>query len=112
MSVAPEGFKKVCKVSDLKEKIGSRYFVDDEDVAVFKIDGEIFAVSNICPHQKAAIIYDGFVEDKLVTCPAHGWQFSLETGIIPSGVKGLSKYEVVIIDEYVYVKVFKKSFKW
>ena len=108
----PEGFFKVCKVSDLKEKIGQRFFIDDVDVALFKVENEVFAVSNMCLHQKAAIIYDGFVEDGFVTCPAHGWQFELKTGRVPSGIKGLDKYEVKIENDDVYVKVFKKILKW
>ncbi len=105
-------FKKVCKLSDLKEKIGQRFFIDDVDVALFKVENEVFAVSNMCLHQKAAIIYDGFVEDGFVTCPAHGWQFELKTGRVPSGIKGLDKYEVKIENDDVYVKVFKKILKW
>ena len=76
-----DGFIKVCKNSDLKEKIGRHFFVDDVDVALFKVDGQIYALNNVCIHQKAAIIYDGFIEDGKVECPAHGWQFDLKTGV-------------------------------
>ena len=105
-------FRKVCKLSDLKEKIGQRFFVDDVDVAVFRVGNEVFALSNMCIHQKAGIIYDGYVEDGCVTCPAHGWQFELKTGKVPSGIKGLDKYEVAIIGDEVYIKVFKKELNW
>ncbi|MBI3125324.1 MAG: nitrite reductase (NAD(P)H) small subunit [Ignavibacteriales bacterium] len=108
----PEGFLKVCKASDLKEKIGQRFFVDDVDVAVFRIGEEVFALSNVCIHQKAAIIYDGYVEDECVYCPAHGWMFNLRTGKFPGGLKGLDSYEVQILEGDVYVKVFKREFKW
>ena len=37
-------------------------------------------MSNICPHQQTRLIYDGFVEDEFVVCPAHGWKFNLGTG--------------------------------
>ena len=50
------------------------------EIAVFKIDSKVFALSNICPHQHTALIYDGFVEDGCVVCPAHGWKFNLRTG--------------------------------
>jgi len=108
----PDGFSKVCKANDLKEKRGQRFFVDDVDVALFKVEGEIFALSNVCIHQKAAIIYDGYIENNCVYCPAHGWMFDLKTGKFPQGIKGLDAYEVQIIDEDVYVKVFKKELKW
>jgi nitrite reductase/ring-hydroxylating ferredoxin subunit len=96
----------------LKEKQGRRFFVDDVDVAVFKVDGKVYALSNICLHQKAAIMYDGFIEGNCLACPAHGWDYELETGRVPGGIKGLDKYEVKIQDDDVYVKVFKKELKW
>ena len=73
-----EGYTKVCKVSELKENQGKRFLINDVDIAVFKINEEIFVVSNICPHQHTSIIYDGFVEDDCVVCPAHGWMFNLK----------------------------------
>ena len=73
----------------LQKRIGKRFIIDDVDIAVFKIDEEIFVVSNICPHQHSPLIYDRFVEDECVVCPAHGWMFKLRTGKTPMGYGGL-----------------------
>ena len=107
-----EGYSKICQLSDLKEKLGNRYFINDVDIAVFKVYGEVFALSNICPHQKTQLIYDGFVEDGIITCPAHGWQFDLATGKIPGSNSGLNSYPVKVINNDVYVKVTKKELNW
>jgi nitrite reductase/ring-hydroxylating ferredoxin subunit len=107
-----EGYSKICQLSDLKEKIGKRFFIDDIDIALFLADGVVFAVSNICPHQKTQLIYDGYVEDGIVNCPAHGWQFDLATGKIPGSTSGLSSYQVKVICDDVYVKVTKKELNW
>lgn len=112
MKESLEGFSKVCKVDDLKEKVGKRFFIDDIEVAIFKVDGKIYALNNICPHQHSALIYDGFIEDCKVICPAHGWEFNLADGKMDNNRKGLDSYEVKIIDDYVYVKVFKKELNW
>lgn len=106
------GFSKVCKYSDLKEKEGKRFFINDEDVALFKIDGEIYATTNICPHQQSAIIYDGFIEGCNIVCPAHGWEFDLKTGRMGSGGSKLRVFETKIIDDYIYVKAEKKKLNW
>ncbi|MBU1099774.1 MAG: nitrite reductase (NAD(P)H) small subunit [Bacteroidetes bacterium] len=105
-------FQKVCKLSGLKEKEGRRFIVNEVDVAVFLVEGKVYALSNICPHQHAALMYDGFIEDGCVVCPAHGWEFNLETGIIPGGQRGINSYEVKIIDDDIYVKVFTKELNW
>lgn len=108
----PDGFKKVCKVAELRQKEGKRFFVDDVDVAVYKIGEEIYAMSNLCPHQHAALMYSGFIEEGFVTCPAHGWQFDLKTGKLPTGGNGLQIYPVLVEDGIVYAKVVKKELDW
>lgn len=107
-----EGFTNICKVGELEEKVGRRFIVNDIEVAVFKISNEIFALSNVCPHQQTRLIYDGFIEDKFVVCPAHGWKFNLRTGKKDSGSNGLQVYPVEVINDKVFVKVKPKELKW
>ncbi len=108
----PEGFNKVCAELELKDRIGKRFFVDDVEIALFKVDGNIYALSNICPHQKTHLIHEGFIEDGKVTCPVHGWQFELQTGNLSKDRKGLTSYEVIVVEGDVYVKAFKKKLEW
>lgn len=105
-------FKKICKLSELKEKQGRRFYIDEVDVAVFKVDGVVYALSNICPHQHSTVMYDGFIENEKVVCPVHGWEFKLCDGTIGEGRKGLDSYEAKIENDDVYVKVFKRELKW
>jgi nitrite reductase/ring-hydroxylating ferredoxin subunit len=106
------GFTKICKLSDLKENIGKRFLINDVDVAVFKVNGEVFIVSNTCPHQHTSVIYDGFIERDCVVCPAHGWMFNLKTGKQPTGAKGLDTFSTKIIDDEVYAIISSKELKW
>jgi NAD(P)H-dependent nitrite reductase small subunit len=107
-----EGFHYLCKVEDLKENAGKRFIVDDIEIAVFKINSEVMALSNICPHQQTRLIYDGFIEDDFVICPAHGWKFNLRTGKKDSESNGLQVYPVEIVDDKIYVKVLPRQMKW
>ncbi len=107
-----DGYEKICKLSDLKENQGKRFLINDVDVAVFKVDDKIFALSNICPHQHTKIIYDGVVEDGCVVCPAHGWMFNLKTGKQPTGARGLDSFPIKILNDEVYVLVKAKELKW
>jgi nitrite reductase/ring-hydroxylating ferredoxin subunit len=108
----PEGFKIACSINELSERKGKRVFINDVDVALFKVEGNVYALSNVCPHQHASVVYDGFLEDDYVLCPSHGWKFNLLTGKQPTGYKGLDPYEVVVIGNDVYVKADKKELKW
>ena len=107
-----EGYTKVCSSDDLKENQGKKYYVNDVEIALFRTGGEVYALSNICPHQHTALIYDGFIENGFVVCPAHGWMFSLKTGRMPADRKGLDAYLVKVFNGEVFVKVSKKELNW
>jgi len=112
MNFKKEGFQYLCSIEELKEYLGRRFLVNDVEIAVFKINNEVFAVSNICPHQQSHLIYDGFIEDEFVICPAHGWKFNLRTGKKNTGSNGLQVYPVEIIDDKVFVKVIPRQMQW
>jgi nitrite reductase/ring-hydroxylating ferredoxin subunit len=105
-------FTKICSLKDLIENKGKRFFVEDNEIAVFLVAGEVFALSNHCPHQHTALIYDGFLENDCVVCPAHGWMFNLKTGKTPEGGKGLETYATMIKGTDVYVESRKNEWKW
>jgi len=106
------GFKKLCKFSELIEKQGKRFLINDVDVAVFKVNGEIYVLNNTCPHQHTTVIYAGFIEEGCVVCPAHGWMFNLKTGKQPTGARGLDSFPVKIVNDEVYALVKTKELKW
>lgn len=99
-------YMQVCRSVDVVERRGFRVEVDIEhDIALFRVDGKVFAVTNICPHKREALIYDGFVDGGTVTCPAHAWRFDICTGRNVSGGGGLRTYSVVERDGHVWVNV-------
>lgn len=106
------GFTPVCRLDELSEGQGRRFIVDNTEVAVFKIEGKVYAINNVCPHQHTALLYDGFIEQGCVVCPAHGWMFDLKTGKTPAGGRGVDAYQTKVIDDQVFVKVVLKEMKW
>jgi len=111
-NIEEEGFKFLCHINELKDYEGKRFLINDVEVAAFKINSDVFALSNICPHQQTHLIYDGFIEEGYVVCPAHGWKFNLLTGKKDSGSNGLNSFPVKIIDDRVYIKVHSKKINW
>ena len=59
-----DGFERVCPIKNLSEQNGKRFIVNDVEIAVFLVNGKVYALNNICPHQHTALIYDGFIEDE------------------------------------------------
>jgi 3-phenylpropionate/trans-cinnamate dioxygenase ferredoxin subunit len=75
-------------------------------IAVFNVDGELFAIDDTCTHQDASLA-DGWVEGCSVECPLHAACFDLRTGM-PSGPPArtpVRTHEVVVTDGLVYVRV-------
>jgi nitrite reductase/ring-hydroxylating ferredoxin subunit len=76
---------------------GGRAVVDafGTQVALFNVKGRLYALSNICAHHGAPLCHGRVggtrdasrpyenvwtMEDRVLTCPWHGWQYDLETG--------------------------------
>lgn len=64
-------------------KPGSRQVVDMDGVSalVVNVDGDIYAVENLCTHQSLPM-QDGSIVDGNIVCPFHGAQYCLKTGSV------------------------------
>lgn len=102
-------YKPVCASSDVFHKKGMCVEVDEfTSLALFRIDNVCYAVTNVCPHQHQPVISVGVLEGKNITCPMHGWQFDITTGVPAEGNKGtatLHTFPVVERDGVVYVHI-------
>jgi len=91
-------------------------------IGVFYEDGKVYAVRNVCPHKLAPICKGGVcgtmlpskpsefefgLEGKVLRCPWHGWEFSLETGDALFGISNrkVKTYPVQVKDGMIYVEM-------
>ncbi len=72
-------FVKAAKVADIPEGTGAVVNVDGTDVAVFNVNGNFYAIDNTCLH-RGGPLGEGILDDKIVTCPWHGWTYDVTTG--------------------------------
>jgi NAD(P)H-dependent nitrite reductase small subunit len=98
-------FINIGKASSFPEGKGRRIKVGEEDVALWHVRGKFYAIDNICAHQHFALLHQGILEDLAVTCPMHGWTFSLETGRATVGSGKVRTYAVKVEGKDVYVEV-------
>jgi len=104
-------YVNIAKSNEIAEKKGYKLmFYDDEDiqVAIFRVDGKLYSVSNICPHRHQDRIFEGIInKDLTITCPLHFWTYSLETGQNinqKQGIRSLEKYNIFEEDGFVWVE--------
>ena len=72
-------FVKVANTNDLRPGENKVVNASGNEIALFNVSGEFFAISNTCPH-RGGPLGEGFLEGDVVTCPWHGWQFNVKTG--------------------------------
>ncbi len=92
-SLAP-GQMRACDVANLPP------------LAIYNLDGEYLATSNICTHE-VALLTDGYFEGELVECAMHGGSFNVRTGEAKSlpCKERLQVFSVVVKDGQVFVKI-------
>lgn len=71
----------ICPLDDIP-RLGARVVqrASGGDIAIFRTAAdEVFALLDQCPH-KGGPLSQGLVHGRRVTCPLHGWNFTLEDG--------------------------------
>lgn len=65
---------------EIKEDAARELVVEGQIIAIFRYGGRLYAIDGMCAHQGGPLA-EGLVEGGCVTCPWHGWQYELATGI-------------------------------
>jgi nitrite reductase/ring-hydroxylating ferredoxin subunit/DMSO/TMAO reductase YedYZ heme-binding membrane subunit len=81
-NVQTNGFVDVCGVDEIPEKRAVVTCLSGERVAVFRYDGQISAISNVCQHQNGPL-GEGRIVNGCVVCPWHGYEYVPATGASP-----------------------------
>jgi nitrite reductase (NADH) small subunit len=81
-----------------------RVEIGEVAVVLYNVDGEILASSDVCPHQGASLS-QGDLDDGVIMCPLHAWEFDVRTGECVSlpEMRPLACYEVRVEDGFVSV---------
>jgi nitrite reductase/ring-hydroxylating ferredoxin subunit len=96
---------RVCSESDLRDQRGLRVAVEGLEIAVFRRNGKVLAVKNVCAHQHFSVLHQGQLDGFTVTCPMHGWSYDLRTGKSTSGQGAVASYAACIEAGDVYIDI-------
>jgi nitrite reductase/ring-hydroxylating ferredoxin subunit/DMSO/TMAO reductase YedYZ heme-binding membrane subunit len=77
-----DGWVEVCGVNEIREHRARIAMVGGERIAVFRYDGKVSCVSNVCQHQNGPL-GEGKIVDGCITCPWHGYQYLPDSGQSP-----------------------------
>ena len=79
---ATPGFFHACNVDDIADDCAKIVTLNGENIAIFKYEGKLSAINNVCKHQNGPL-GEGKVVDGCVTCPWHGYQYEPHNGTSP-----------------------------
>ena len=98
-------YVKVASVSQVAPGSGIVASVNDKEVAVFNVDGTFFAIDNVCKH-RGGPLGEGELDGDTVTCPWHGWQYNVKTGVCltKDGIT-MDRYDVRVVNEDIEIAV-------
>ena len=72
----------ICAEAEIPEGAGACFSAGGRRLALFRAAGKLYAMDDTCPHAGGPLS-EGAVEEGLVTCPWHGWQFRSDDGSNP-----------------------------
>ena len=72
-------FKRIGKVNEVPAGTAKVYEVGDRVVAICNVEGEFFAVDDVCTHDEASLD-QGELDGFEIECPRHGARFDVRSG--------------------------------
>ena len=100
--------EKTIKYSELDtNSVRQFYLEDDTAIAIYNLEGEYFATSDLCTHGQA-YLSDGEFRGGEIVCPYHEGTFDIKTGqpVEPPCVVPLDRYATRLgEDGYIYITV-------
>jgi naphthalene 1,2-dioxygenase system ferredoxin subunit len=78
--------------------------VEGLDIALYRVEGEVYATSDICTHAQARLC-EGFLEGHEIECPLHQGRFDIRNGkaMCAPLTDDLKVYPVKIEDGRVFI---------
>ena len=77
----------------------------DTPIAVFNIDGDLYAIEDVCTHDGGDLA-TGELHGYEIECPRHGARFDVRTGagLCPPAYEPIAKFPVKIEGEVIFTR--------
>ena len=77
-------FMKLCAMKDIPPGEMKKFDLKEEEILVVNLSGQFYCLEARCSHAGAPL-YEGLLEDTVLTCPWHYSQFDIEDGSVLRG---------------------------
>lgn len=99
-------FVKVAALADIPAGASKLVEVNQVRVALFNLDGELYAIEDVCTHDGGPLVEGTIVNQCQVQCPRHGARFDIRTGAALSfpAFEATNTYAVQVKDGEVWIE--------
>ena len=98
-------FIPVADLKDIPPGTAKVVSVRDVEVALFNLEGAIFAIDNMCQHAGGPL-GEGTIKGDIVICPWHGYRYHIKTGhYVKNPEMSVACYPVKVEDGKISVAV-------
>lgn len=73
-------FLKIATVDEIPAGSSKLIQIEDVRIALFNLDGEFYAIEDVCTHDDGPLVEGEVVDAGEVECPRHGARFDIRTG--------------------------------
>ena len=96
---------RVASTDEIDDDDVKHVVVDGHPIGLYRVNGEFFAIDNICTHAFATLS-EGFLEDFSIECPLHQGRFDIRTGKVLDGPvsEDLRSYPVKVDGQNVLIE--------
>tara|TARA_B100000700_G_C14752083_1_gene718033 strand:+ start:251 stop:565 length:315 start_codon:yes stop_codon:yes gene_type:complete len=97
---------KTINISEINENSVKVVNIENKDIAIFNVDGEFYAIDDLCSHAEASLA-EGEVFDCKVECPLHGAEFDLKTGeaVTLPATRPVDTYMISVENDIIYLEM-------
>ena len=99
------GWIRVCAQSELLAGEFKVVYDGDVPIAVFNIDGQLYAIEDVCTHDGGELT-GGIIDGFQIECPRHGARFDIRTGDVlrPPALEPTAKFPVKVESGAVFTR--------
>ncbi|MBR9997853.1 MAG: Rieske (2Fe-2S) protein, partial [Cyclobacteriaceae bacterium] len=108
MNIELEWHKVLKSKNELAEGRVMTVNAGHKQVALSHFNDKICALDNHCPHQGGPL-GEGSIENGILRCPWHGWDYHPCTGKVPGYDDGVTPFPVEEREDGIYVGVTKEK---
>jgi nitrite reductase (NADH) small subunit len=107
--VSISDFQRIASVVELNPHGQFSKWIGDHDIVVFRYNGEVKALSNICPHFGGPVGYHQ-IKDGVFTCLWHNYRFEAASGrCLNNKNLCLREYQVKVVDGSIWVRLVENA---